>query len=99
MDPGVQRHRGGPLKQSRLFPAVAQMRSRKKWSMSIQELENRMGGLERWQQYLNDKLIALERRMAALENLGHRRESHAADRSVEATIEGDWQPVSTWSRG
>jgi hypothetical protein len=58
-----------------------------------------MGGLERWQQYLNDKLISLERRLAALENLGHRRDSHAADPSVEATFKGDWRPVSTWPHG
>jgi hypothetical protein len=67
--------------------------------MSIQELENRMGGLERWQQYLNDKLIALERRLAALENFSHRRDSQAADPAVQSTLEGDWRPVSTWPRG
>jgi hypothetical protein len=67
--------------------------------MSIQELESRMGGIERWQQYLNDKIMALEQRLAVLENLGPRRDLPAADESVGATLEGNWRPASTWSRG
>jgi hypothetical protein len=67
--------------------------------MSIQELESRMSGLERWQQYLNDKLMMLERKLGALEHQSRRRDSNEAENEATATPEGEWRQVTNWPRG
>jgi hypothetical protein len=65
--------------------------------MSIQELESRARGLENWQQYLTEKLTALESRLAVLDNQSGRRGWPRAEQ-VAGTPDGERQPGASRPR-